>query len=236
MKDFFRHIIIVLTASMALLSLHSCKEDGIIDEHSMAKIYAEMLVTDQWINSTPGMRMIADTSLVYEPILKKYGYTSEDYRKSVDHYLNDPDTYADIMKMTVRILDGQLVDLHKKKNELEEDKKRAQFVRKMARDIKLNDSVFAITHIHEAGFGPDDSLSVEWDTLSLCFNFVRVPKKVHADTLCVSDSITVAVADTLATTDSMEVQHHDTLKTFVSLKNASQLKVSDTLFKKKRLL
>ena len=72
-----------LASSMLLISLQSCKEEGIIEEDTMAQIYAEMLLTDQWINSTPGMRMIADTSLVYEPILKKYGHTSVDYRKSV---------------------------------------------------------------------------------------------------------------------------------------------------------
>jgi hypothetical protein len=107
MRDFFRYIILASALSMMLLSLNSCKEDGVIDEDDMAQIYAEMLLTDQWINTTPGVRLVADTSLVYEPILKKYGYTSADYRKSVDYYLNDPKTYADIMKKTVKILKKQ---------------------------------------------------------------------------------------------------------------------------------
>ena len=56
----------------------SCRKDEaeVIPRSKMAEIYAEMLVTDQWITTTPGIRMIADTSLVYEPILEKYGRKS----------------------------------------------------------------------------------------------------------------------------------------------------------------
>ena len=114
---------------MVLLSLHGCKEEGVIEEDAMAQIYAEMLLTDQWINTTPGVRTIADTSLVYEPILKKYGYTSEEYRRSVDYYLNDPRTYADIMKETVKILDARLAALNQKKALIEEEKTRKQYVK-----------------------------------------------------------------------------------------------------------
>ncbi len=194
----------------------------------MAKIYAEMLLTDQWINSTPGMRMIADTSLVYEPILKKFGHTSADYRKSVDYYLNDPDTYADIMKKTVKILDGQLSDLHKKKDKLQNDKDREKFVKSMASKVNLNDSLFAVTYINDKAFGLDDSLSIEWDSLSFYYKFVRIPRNIQVD------------ADTLATVDSLAVM--DTLKPLSlpddkvvkKLKNTGQLNVNNTLFKKKK--
>lgn len=230
MTAVLRHIIIVLASSMALLSLHSCKEEGVIDENSMAKIYAEMLLTDQWINSTPGMRLIADTSLVYEPILKKYGYTSEDYRKSVEHYLNDPDTYADIMKMTVRILDGKLVDLNKRKVEIGEGKERDKFIKTMSREIKLNDSLFAINHVHEDVFGPDDSLSVEWDTLSLCFNIRRVQKTVKADSLTVADS--VAAVDSIAVADTSLIPLKVSDRTRREL-NRNSIDLSDTPFIKR---
>ena len=76
-----------------LLSLVSCSgDDGkVIPRSKLAEIYAEMFVTDQWLMDTPGVRRLADTSLVYEPILRKYGYTSEDYRVSVDRYMDDPE-------------------------------------------------------------------------------------------------------------------------------------------------
>jgi hypothetical protein len=225
-----------LASSMLLLSLQSCKEEGIIEEDAMAQIYAEMLLTDQWINTTPGMRMIADTSLVYEPILKKFGHTSADYRKSVEYYLNDPDTYADIMKKTVKILDGQLSDLHKRKAEIEEDKVRQQFVRKMTREVKLSDSLFAVNHIHEDCFGPDDSLSVEWDSLSLCYHIMRVKKQVKIDTLAPVDTM-VPPVDSLVPLELDTLQRELKVNDEVlkQLKKTAPLKVSDSLFVKKSL-
>ena len=77
-----------------------------------------MLVTDQWAQSTPSLRRIADTSLVYEPILEKYGYTSEDYQLSVDSYMDDPERFSRILRSTSKILDAQLKDLRKKQHQL----------------------------------------------------------------------------------------------------------------------
>lgn len=234
----FRYILMALASSMLLLSSQSCKEEGIIEEDAMAQIYAEMLLTDQWINTTPGMRMIADTSLVYEPILKKFGHTSADYRKSVEYYLNDPDTYADIMKKTVKIFDNRLSGLFKEREQLQNAADREKFVKSMASKVNLNDSLFAVTYIHDKDFGSDDSLSIKWDSLSFYYKFVRMPREIQADSLCVADSL--AVADTLATVDSLAVL--DTLKPLslskdnavMTIKNPGQLNVDKTLFKKKK--
>ena len=91
----------------------SCGRDEakVISRGKLAKIYAEMLVTDQWITETPGIRMIADTSLVYEPILEKYGYDSDDYRRSVEHYMNDPERFGRILRTTCDILDNKISEL-----------------------------------------------------------------------------------------------------------------------------
>lgn len=237
MRDFFRYIILASALSMMFLSLNSCKEDGVIDEDDMAQIYAEMLLTDQWINTTPGVRLIADTSLVYEPILKKYGYTSADYRKSVDYYLNDPKTYADIMKKTVKILDGRLSQLNKRKVKLEEAHAREQYVKNITRDLKISDSWNVMSNLEDEPFGPDDSLAVEWDTIAYCFSLKRVPKVVVTDTLAVSDSVmlsdSLAVLDSLKTIDSLKTL--DTLSAINKLKKPESLKIDGTLIKKVRL-
>ena len=96
MKPLLKHIVPLL----AVIVFASCKKDEaeVIPRGKMADIYAEMLMTDQWISSTPGVRMIADTSLVYEPILQKYGYDKYDYIKSIDHYMNDPERFSRILR------------------------------------------------------------------------------------------------------------------------------------------
>ena len=214
---------------MTFFSLNSCGKDGIIDKDEMAQIYAEMLVTDQWINTTPGVRMIADTSLVYAPILERYGYNAADYRRSVDYYLNDPDTYADIMKETVRILDSKLADLNKRKHEINEAKERAKYIKSMSQDIAIDDSWLAMKHIEDNGFGLDDSLSVEWDSLSFCFNIVKVSKKLEVlDSLAVRDTLP-SVDSLVLKTELVDVQNDKKIK---FKKGQAPFLINDTVFKK----
>lgn len=229
MRHLFRYIIIALSLFVTFFSLNSCGKDGIIDKDEMAQIYAEMLVTDQWINTTPGVRMIADTSLVYAPILERYGYNAADYRRSVDYYLNDPDTYADIMKETVRILDSKLADLNKRKHEINEAKERAKYIKSMSQDIAIDDSWLAMKHIEDNGFGLDDSLSVEWDSLSFCFNIVKVSKKLEVlDSLAVRDTLP-SVDSLVLNTELVDVQNDKKIK---FKKGQAPFMINDTVFKK----
>lgn len=229
MRHLFRYIIIALSLFIAFFSLNSCKKDGIIGKDEMAQIYAEMLVTDQWINTTPGVRMIADTSLVYAPILERYGYNAVDYRRSVDYYLNDPDTYADIMKETIEILDSKLAGLNKRKHQINEAKNRAKYIKSMSQDISIDDSWLAMKHLEDNGFGMDDSLSVEWDSLSFCFNLVKVSKKLDLiDTLAVQDTLP-SLDSLVVMKDSVDVQKDKKIK---FKKGHAQFKINDTVFKK----
>ena len=134
--------IITLTVSV-LVFLTSCQGDraSVIPREDMSRIYAEMMLTDQWILETPNARLIADTSLVYAPILEKYGYDAADYPKSVDHYMDDPERFAKILKGTGAILDARLAELELKKEELERLKKIRQEVEKFRPDVKW-DEVF----------------------------------------------------------------------------------------------
>lgn len=232
MRHLFRYIIIALSLFVTFFSLNSCGKDGIIDKDEMAQIYAEMLVTDQWINTTPGVRMIADTSLVYAPILERYGYNAADYRRSVDYYLNDPDTYADIMKETVRILDSKLADLNKRKHGINEAKERAKYIKSMSQDIPIDDSWLAMKHIEDNGFGLDDSLSVEWDSLSFCFNIVKVSKKLEVlDSLAVRDTLP-SVDSLVLNTELVDVQNDKKIK---FKKGQAPFMINDTVFKKLQL-
>mgnify|MGYP003311349062 CR=1 FL=1 len=109
----------ILTASVLVLSSCGKDEAEVIPRGKLAKIYAEMLVTDQWITSTPGVRMIADTSLVYKPILERYGYTIDDYLLSVDNYMNDPERFSRILRTSGEIIEKRLQELRKQQHILE---------------------------------------------------------------------------------------------------------------------
>ena len=194
----------------------SCRMEGPrkISRSKLAKIYAEMFVTDQWIQSKPALRTIADTSLVYEPILQKYGYDSEDYQYSIDHYMDDPERFSRILRSTAEILDKEIKDLKKAQERIKQEQER----RREAIEYE-----FEMFHSHDELISSDglkewpDSLEVVWDTLIYSYRIRRVyrtdtvyqgPRMIVRDTVAVTDSL--MVTDSLKITDSLQVA--DSLK------------------------
>ena len=78
-----------------------------------------MLLVDQWIGIEWSNTRVADTSVVYEQIFEKYGYTSNDYRKSVSYYMEDPDRFAKIFENISNALTAKadIIDKEKKDRE-----------------------------------------------------------------------------------------------------------------------
>lgn len=85
---------------LALLLLTGCTGRHIIPKKDMVDIYAEMFLADQWIGVERSRNRQADTTLLYEPIFRKYGYDTDDFRESVNYYLKDPERYARMLKKT----------------------------------------------------------------------------------------------------------------------------------------
>jgi hypothetical protein len=202
MKRSFRYVVAV--SAVLVLFLSSCGRGRVrvIPRDELAEIYAEMMMTDQWILNTPNVRLIADTSLVYDPILEKYGYDSDDYRKSIDVYMDDPERFAKILKVTGEILEGRLKDLELKKEEME----RLEMLRKEAEKFRPDldfDEMFPYfkdepyVHYH-------DSLAFEMDSITRIY---RISPVELADT--VYDGVRMVIRsvepDTLAVVDSTVV-------------------------------
>ncbi|MBR5384832.1 MAG: DUF4296 domain-containing protein [Bacteroidales bacterium] len=100
-----RHIALLV---LALAAMASCgRGEHIISRGDMARIYADMYMTDQWILVNPDYRRLADTTLVYNPVFEKYGYDTDDYIASVRYYMRDPERFSKILKQTSRILDAE---------------------------------------------------------------------------------------------------------------------------------
>ena len=198
-----RHILTVMAVLLLALSCGG-EKDKVIPRSKLAEIYAEMLVTDQWIITNPGNRRQADTSLVYEPILQKYGYTSADYRNSVDFYLNDPERFGRILRSTGEILDKKLAALKERKEEII----RAEALKALREAMKIDVDVDIETYFPYLADEPYvhyfDSLSVEPDTLSI-YRFRNIDRgdTIYRDLrMIILDSL--QVADTLMVKDSIE--------------------------------
>lgn len=92
---------------LASLSLGSC-HGKYIPASKMSRIYADMLMADQWLEANPAQKAVADTALVYEPIFRRYGYTTEDFDRTVSHLLYNPEKYRRIMVDAQTILQKRL--------------------------------------------------------------------------------------------------------------------------------
>lgn len=203
MNTSLKHILPLLTVIL-LASCSNKDEAEVIPRSKMADIYAEILMTDQWIYSTPGMRMIADTSLVYEPILEKYGYDHLDYIASVDHYMNDPERFARILRTSAEKLGRRLKELNKQKKRQEREAEVLKEVLKHQTDYSFEEYFPYLAdepYVHYY-----DSLTFEPDS----FRVYRLVPIERADTLydrirmIIRDSL--SVADTLMSADSVAVK------------------------------
>lgn len=217
MRSILRYIVI-LTASVLVLSSCGKDEAEVIPRGKLAKIYAEMLVTDQWVTSTPGVRMIADTSLVYQPILEKYGYDIEDYLLSVDNYMNDPERFSRILRTSGEIIEKRLKELRKQQYILDEIAK----LPKLKSDFKPQEYfayLFDEPYVHYY-----DSLGIEIDSLKWEYRFVSIET---ADTLY--DRIRMIIRDTLPPVDSLAPA--DSLALADSVALADSLALADSIAK-----
>ena len=193
MKRSLKYIILILASALVLVP--SCKKDGprVIPRSKLAKIYAEMLVTDQWIITTPKVRNIADTSLVYDPILEKYGYTPDDYQRSIMYYLNDPERFSRILRTSAQLLEDEITVMRK-------EQARILRYKSLMQSLTIPELVlFQEQFPDKENYNWSDSLKVKWDSLSNRWLTVREPRvdTVYEGVRLIVPADTVEVADTL---------------------------------------
>lgn len=214
-----RSLLYFMSSAVLLVGLlASCgtQEARIIPRGKLAKIYEEMLMTDQWISNTPLVRMVADTSLVYEPILAKYGYTKDDYVATVDRYMDDPERFSRIFRTTSELLDKRLKVLHKRKADYEAALAAAEAIKALDYIIPEEEMIYLFKEVYVHYY---DSLTVRLDSLKAIYQFVDVATSdtTYEGLRMIVDSLDVAV-DTVALKDTVEkrdtVAVEDTLRHF----------------------
>ena len=220
MRKVFQHITAFVFLSVCIFSSCSRNDAEVIPRGKLARIYAEMLVTDQWISSTPGVRMIADTSLVYEPILEKYGYTTEDYMLSVDEYMRDPERFSRILRSSSEILEKRIKELEK----IQKDIERKAALPKIKADFKPEEFfpyMFDEPYVHyydSVTFEPDSAawiyrlIPVERaDTIYDRLRMIVLDSIPELDTLAMKDSL-LLLKDSVPVMDSISVAKSDSVK------------------------
>lgn len=199
-----RHISVILAVFLSLVSCSS-DEGKVIPRARLSEIYAEMFLADQWIMSTPGARHMADTSLVYVPILEKYGYTPADYRMSVDKYMDDPERFSRILRETAKILDKRVAVLNKRKAEQDHIKALEMLLEQLKYESDFKAEEFFPYLFDEPYVHYYDSLDVRPDSVLMVYRFINIDR---ADTLF--DGVRIILRDSLAVKDTLP--QIDTLK------------------------
>ncbi len=83
MNHFIRIII------LAVFAATSCTK-GIISSDDLPEVLADLYMTDRFVLNSPQAMLKADSSMVYEPVLNKYGYTTDEFIHTMDYYLPRP--------------------------------------------------------------------------------------------------------------------------------------------------
>ena len=167
------HIVVL---AVLLAGLCACgHRSRIIPENKLVRIYHDMFLADQWVRDHPETRVDVDTTLLFDPIFHRYGYTFEDYDRTVQYYLDHSERF-------VKILNRVETQLRKEGEALQQEADR-----QTARDIELDR--------YRRGYRTKD-----FSTDSLRWAGIRPLWPV--DTLAAPDTL-VARADSLAQADSL---------------------------------
>lgn len=95
--------IVVLAVMLAVLC--ACgHRSRVIPEKKLIRIYHDMFLADQWVRDHPDARAAADTTLLFDPIFARYGYSFEDYDRTVQYYLDHIDEYYKLLNRAERQL------------------------------------------------------------------------------------------------------------------------------------
>lgn len=234
MKRFPAYLVVLALA--VGLSLASCgKKERVIPKEKMAEIYAEMYVLDQWLDDNRSLRREADTSLVYAPVLDKYGYTYDDYLNSVDVYMKDPTRYSRILRRTSEILGSRLTELKAEKKAQEDALKESRRLDSLRNLIHLNVDSLMNSMVRTA---PSDSLVTAFDSLGFVdFRFVQTSDTTYDGPAMVIriDSLAVAADSLTVLTDTLpEKAEVDGTKSEVTRKESGIVSVKTDLIPESR--
>ena len=101
----FLHIVLVLVVAAA------CQGPRVIPKDTLTDIYTDMFLADQQVRKMNIPRPQMDTMLLYEAVFEKYGYNTDDYLYSVQHYLKDPERFAKVFDAVAKRLEGEVKSL-----------------------------------------------------------------------------------------------------------------------------
>ncbi len=95
----------IVVTSAVLFAAGCSRGPEVIPKSKMEKICTDLFLADEWLMENDNFRAVVDTSLFYEPIFRKYGYDTEDFRASLEYYMRDPLKFSRMIKKVALKMD-----------------------------------------------------------------------------------------------------------------------------------
>lgn len=179
------HPLSFLSLSLALLLISCSDAPQVIPRKTLADIYAEMFVTDEWLQDNRSkVNRLADTSFVYAAILEKYGYDADDYLFSVEKYLADPERFSRILRDTEAKLKNRAEALKSLKAEQERLRRL-----ELRRDSIIREWSISLDSMNKSFVVPVEADTVVFELLTDSLNLKAFPGPLASST----DSVACAV-------------------------------------------
>ena len=96
----YKTVLLVLLLSGALFT--ACSKPKLLSKETLADVYAELYLADQYIKINQGVNLLADSTLIYNAIFEHYGCTLEDYQYSIAHYISTDKAFPEIVDMAYK--------------------------------------------------------------------------------------------------------------------------------------
>lgn len=198
MQEMRKNLVMTVLAAVLAVAACSCSRGPrVIPVHKMEKIYREMFLADQWLANNPEKRAKADTTWFYEPIFEKYGYNVEDYRYSVDHYLNDPKRYSDMLRRVAIKLENDAASINRSIAQQEKMRHQADSIAQAIKNMAPDDFPY-YSHLFYVN-SMTDRIDIQRNARGAWFPVPVVEDTVyHGPELIVRDTSAVEAADTLS--------------------------------------
>lgn len=149
-------------AAALLLSLAGCAQRArLIPERAMVKLYVDMFLADQWAREHRELRSYFDTTLFFDPILARHGYTFEDYDYSIGYYASKPEQISDIATEVSKFLSAEserlkaLEELDRKNKDINASNRRLYLLQDFSTDSLRLSQIDSAWHKQ-----PKDSLPI----------------------------------------------------------------------------
>ncbi len=191
---------ILLTFALAALCIAGCAGRGrVIPKKDMIDLYTDMFLADQWLRDNTQARKTADTTLFFDPIFRRHGYSFNDYEKSLEYYSGRTEDLREVMDSVAKRLKKRAEyyqDLSDRIREVKEENERLR-VDYTAVDFSDDSLAWALDSVFwplrdtvaaADSLAAFDSLAVARDSLAFAKDSLAVAK----DSLSAVDSLALA--------------------------------------------